>query len=67
MKILLNNRAETFDNENLTIEDLLTIKNYTFKMLVIKINNQLVKKEQYSSTHINDGDKVDILHLISGG
>ena len=36
-------------------------------MLVIKLNDTLVKKEDYQHTLVNEGDKIDILHLISGG
>jgi len=67
MKIILNNKEEVFDGEQLTINDLLRLKNYTFKMLVIKVNNQLVKKSEYNQATVKDGDDVMILHLISGG
>lgn len=67
MKITLNNNIEEIDNDNLTISELLTYKNFTFKMLVIKVNGKLIKKTEYSSTHIAEGDEVHVLHLISGG
>lgn len=67
MQINLNNRPETFTQEKLTISQLLQIKNFTFKMLVIKINGKLVKKDAYSSVEINEGDDVTVLHLVSGG
>lgn len=67
MKINLNQREETFDGEQLTVNELLAAKNFTFKMLVIKVNDQLVKKEDYEVTVIRDQDKVSVLHLISGG
>lgn len=67
MKITLNNRPETFDKNKITISELLEIKNYTFKMLVIKVNGNLVKKNKYDSFRINDGDDVTVIHLISGG
>ena len=67
MKITLNNREESFDNDTMTVADLLKEKNFTFKMLVIKINGKLIKKEFYSSTLINENDNVLVLHLISGG
>ncbi|MCD6113524.1 MAG: sulfur carrier protein ThiS [Bacteroidales bacterium] len=67
MKITLNNREESFDNDTITVADLLKEKNFTFKMLVIKINGKLIKKEFYSSTLINENDNVLVLHLISGG
>ena len=67
MTLTLNNRIENFDFEVLTITELLKIKNYTFKFLVIKINGQLIKKNNYSEAEISEGDKVDIIHMISGG
>ena len=67
MKITLNNNPETFETEKLTISELLKIKNFTFKMLIIKINGVLVKKEAYDTTMVSDGDDVNVLHLISGG
>ena len=67
MKIILNNNPETIGQDNCTVNDLLKIKNFTFKMLIVKINGNLVKKEDYETTRISDGDDVNVLHLISGG
>jgi len=67
MTVTLNNRTESFDFDTLTISEILKIKNFTFKQLVIKINGQLIKKHSYSEAVIKNGDKVDIIHLISGG
>lgn len=67
MKIILNNKEEIFDGELFTINELLHIKKFTFKMLVIKVNNVLIKKSEYDSAKVKDGDDVMVLHLISGG
>ncbi|MCD4792820.1 MAG: sulfur carrier protein ThiS [Bacteroidales bacterium] len=67
MTLTLNNRTENFDFEVLTITELLKAKNYTFKFLVVKINGQLIKKDNYSEAKVSDRDKVDIIHMISGG
>jgi sulfur carrier protein len=67
MKIILNNRLEEFAGTSMTVRELLNEKNFSFKMLVIKINNKLVRKEQYDVTSVKEGDDVSILHLISGG
>jgi len=67
MKIILNNRSESFVKEKITISELLKIKNYTFKMLVIKVNSKLIKKDAYDTFEIKDGDDVTVLHLVSGG
>ena len=67
MNITLNNRPESFNPDELTISELLEIKNYTFKMLVIKVNSKLVKKDAYDIFEIKEGDDVTVLHLVSGG
>lgn len=67
MKIILNNTAEEFLQETLTINGLLNLKKYSFKMLVVRINGALVKKEEYETAVVRDGDDVIILHLVSGG
>jgi sulfur carrier protein len=67
MEIVLNNNKETFEGEKISVTELLRMKNFTFKMLVIKINGNLVPKPEYETTLVSDGDDVNVLHLISGG
>jgi len=67
MKITLNNRPEEIKSDELSVQELITVKNFTFKFLVTKINGQLVKKNERENAKIKEGDKVDIIHLISGG
>jgi thiamine biosynthesis protein ThiS len=67
MNILLNNNKETLGFDTLTITELLKIKSFSFRMLVIKVNDKLIKKDEYPTTIIKDGDEVIVLHLISGG
>lgn len=69
MKIFLNNNLELIDtNEGIiSINDILKLKNYTFKMLIVRVNNKLVTKSNYDVPIIKENDIVDIIHLISGG
>jgi len=67
MKIILNNKEEEFAADQLTISELLKVKNFTFRMLVIKVNGHLVKKSEQTTTFVKDGDDVMVLHLVSGG
>ncbi len=67
MDITLNNRKETIEADTLTIAELLKYKNFTFKLLVIKINGVLIKKDSYDTATVKDGDNVAVIHLISGG
>ncbi|MCD6178404.1 MAG: sulfur carrier protein ThiS [Bacteroidales bacterium] len=67
MKITLNNRLENFKADSLSISEIIKQKNFTFKLLVTKINGELIKKENRDTALVKDGDTVLILHLISGG
>jgi sulfur carrier protein len=67
MKINLNNSDAELNFNEISIKNLLAEKKFTFKMIIIKVNGELVKKDDYESTIVKDGDKVDVIHLISGG
>jgi len=67
MKITLNNREEYFKGDELTISRIMEIRSFTFKMLVVRLNDSPVRKEDYSVTTVKDGDDLKILHLVSGG
>lgn len=69
MKITLNNNIELIETAetSLTINQLLKIKKYSFKNLVVKINGEFVKRDFYDNAKFVDGDKVDVIHMISGG
>ncbi|MBI3124568.1 MAG: sulfur carrier protein ThiS [Ignavibacteriales bacterium] len=69
MKITLNNNIEVIETseDRLTINQLLQIKKYSFKNLVVKINDELIKRDGYDQAKFKEGDKVDVIHMISGG
>lgn len=67
MKITLNNREEIFDAPSMSVSELIREKNFTFKLLVTRVNGNLVKKEERDQVMIKDGDDVTVLHLVSGG
>ena len=67
MKIVLNHNLEEFEQSTMTVQELLDIKTFTFKILGVKINDVIVKESVYSTTSVKDGDVIIILHLVSGG
>lgn len=63
--IVNNDKLAWFDG--MTVQDVLDLKKYTFKMLVVKINGKLVKKSDYRTTLVPNGADVKVIHLMSGG
>lgn len=67
MRIELNRQPEDIPGETLSIREILKYKNYSFPNLVVRINGKLVKKTDYDTAQVWEGDVVEIIHLISGG
>ncbi|MGB4437786.1 MAG: sulfur carrier protein ThiS [Sedimentibacter sp.] len=64
--IKVNNRDFQWEH-GMTVEDILKLKNYTWKKIIVKVNGIHVEEEDYKVTVINDGDDVQMLHLLAGG
>ena len=67
MEIILNNRNEKFDKNQMSIAEILEVKKFTYQKIIVKLNNVIVDKEQFSETIVNNGDRLVILHLLAGG
>lgn len=65
-KIKVNKETIEWE-ENMTVDRILKKMNYTFKMIVVKVNGELVKKENYNTKTIPEGADVQVIHLIAGG
>jgi thiamine biosynthesis protein ThiS len=66
MSITVNNKHVQFV-ERETVSDLLKRMHYTFPLIIVKINGQLIKRNQYDDTIVPDNSNVKVIHLISGG
>lgn len=64
--ILVNGRQAEW-HQNLTITGVLEMFNYTSPKIVVKVNGQVVRQDQWDTFLVQDGDDVRALHLIGGG
>ena len=53
--------------KNETINQLLKRMKYSFPLIVVKINKEVISRNNYSNYIIPDNSKVNIIHMISGG
>ncbi len=67
MKIILNDREEEINGDNITVSEMLKLKKFSFRMRIIKINGHLIRKDEYDSTYLKEGDNVQMIYLMSGG
>jgi thiamine biosynthesis protein ThiS len=67
MKIILNNRYESFDKSQMSISEIMEIKKFSYQKIIVKLNNTFIEKEDYQHTMVKEGDNLMILHLLAGG
>jgi len=66
MNILLNNKKEKI-TEEITLEQLIKVKNINNKYFAVEINKQVIPKSNYHKHVIQNGDVIEIITAIGGG
>ena len=61
-KIKVNDKEIMFE-QNMNINRM----NYTFKMIIVKVDGKLIPKNEYETFIVKQGADVKVIHLISGG
>jgi thiamine biosynthesis protein ThiS len=67
MTILLNKEPFTLEGESCSVREILAARNWSFPLIVVKVNGTLVPRPSWESAMVCDGDEMDAMHLVSGG
>ncbi|HEY3451144.1 MAG TPA: sulfur carrier protein ThiS [Myxococcales bacterium] len=51
----------------MTVRDVLKARGYVFPLIIVRINGELVSRDDFDRTPVPDGAEVQVLHLMSGG
>lgn len=51
----------------MTIRDIMKARGYTAPRIIVKVNGELVRQEQWDTHRVDDGDDLQILHMVAGG
>lgn len=54
-------------HEGMTVTEMLAVMKYTFKLLVVHVDDKIIKKDDWPVTVIHEGAEVKVIHLMSGG
>jgi sulfur carrier protein len=65
MELFVNGVKET--GEPCTIAELVVRKGLAPGALVVELNQQIIKQEQWSRIELNDGDRLELLSFVGGG
>jgi len=50
-----------------TVADLIVELGLESRMLAVECNLEVISKSAYASTQLNEGDRIEIVHMIGGG
>ena len=53
--------------EGLTIEQLNAEKRYTYPSKIVVVNGRRIPKREHADFQLQDGDQVEVIHMMSGG
>lgn len=53
--------------EDETVEQLLKRVKYTFPLVVVKINDKVVPRKDFTDVTVPDNSKIAVIHMIGGG
>lgn len=68
MKLKINGKEEIINSEELTIVDLLKIKEVKMPdMVSVQLNEEIINREDYSKIKLKDNDEIDFLYFMGGG
>ncbi|GMN99605.1 sulfur carrier protein ThiS [Parageobacillus thermoglucosidasius] len=67
MRLIINGESIQVPNEVKTVSDLLAHFQLNKKIAVVEVNLTIIPKQQYETTVLCNGDKVEIVHFVGGG
>ena len=68
MNVKVNGKDQTFDKDDISVAQMLTICDVSQPdMVSVQLNGEFVKKEDYQGVSVKEGDEIDFLYFMGGG
>jgi thiamine biosynthesis protein ThiS len=66
MKLTINGEGREFST-SMTVASLLTELGLKSDRVAVELNRDLLPRERWNITQLNDGDQLEIVHFVGGG
>lgn len=66
LTIYLNGEKHEIE-QSVSIDDLLGLFSLPRQRVAIELNKSVVRRQDWTSTHVSDADKIEIVHFVGGG
>ena len=68
LDIMVTTKGQQIDwHEDLPVREVLDILGYDFPLLLVRVNEQLVRKKEWDTYKVPDNATVDVRHVVAGG
>lgn len=67
MNIIVNGQLMEIEDRLNRVDKLLHSFDLHVKTVVVELNRQILTREHHETTHLKDGDRVEIVHFVGGG
>ena len=67
MKLHINGEERTFDSAVCTLAALVDTLGMKSDRVAIELNRDIVPRDRWAETDLNDGDKLEVVHFVGGG
>ena len=65
--VMVNNRDKLEWNEGMTVKELLKKMKYTYFLITVTVDGEVVPKAEYDYYEVPDDADVNVFHLAHGG
>jgi sulfur carrier protein len=66
MKVLVNGEEKDLSDAT-SLSELITALDLPVARIAIELNREVVRRSDWGSTMLNDGDRIEIVHFVGGG
>ena len=66
MKLILNGSEREFPHA-LSLADLVEQLGMTANRVAAELNREIISRDQWSSTKLREGDRLELVHFVGGG
>lgn len=68
MKLIINGKEEIIEKSEITISDILKIKNVLMPdMVSVELNGEIIDRGGYSKIRLSENDRIEFLYFMGGG
>ena len=66
MQVEINGERHTFE-EQMTLKGLIEHLKLAPERLAVELNKRVIRRTDWPSTPLNEGDRIEIVHFVGGG